>query len=49
MSDRALIGTFYLGTFCIDVYPLVVEGGVGKEVDTVLVDFLPFRVAEFLA
>ena len=49
MCDGALVGTFLAGSFCIDVYPLVVECGVSKEVDTLLVNQQPVGVTEFLA
>ena len=38
-----------LGTFWIDVDPLMIVGGIGKLVDTLLGQFDPFGRAEVLA
>ncbi len=37
MSYRALILALLLGTLYIDVDPLMVKCGIGKEVDTILI------------
>ena len=48
MGDSAVIRTLFLGALRIDVYPLVVERGIGKLVDAVLVYLQPFRGSKFL-
>lgn len=47
VSDGALKWAFLLSALHVDVNPLVVESGVGKFIDAVLVDFEPFRNAQF--
>ena len=49
VGDGAPVGTFLGRPLGIDVYPLVVECGVGKEVDALLGDLKPLRLAELLA
>ena len=49
MGYGAVIGALLLGALRVDVNPLVVECGVGKLVDAVLVHFQPLRLAELLA
>ena len=49
MGNGAMIGALGLGAFHVNVDPLVVERGVGKQIDTVLVDGEPIARTEFLA
>lgn len=42
VSDGALEWAFLLSALHVHMNPLVVESGIGKLVDTVLVDFEPF-------
>ena len=49
VGDGAFIGTFALSAFNINVYPLVVECGIGKLIDAFLVDFYPWRGAKLFA
>ena len=49
VSDGGLVGTFHLRTLGVNMYPLVVKRGIGKEVDTLLRDFEPFALTYHLA
>ena len=49
MHDGALVGALGLGALYVYMYPLVVEGGIGKLIDAVLVDGKPLRGTNFLA
>ena len=49
VGDGALVGTLLGGARRVYVYPLVVERGIGKAVDAVLVYLQPFGCAELLA
>lgn len=49
VSDGALKRAFHLSALHVDVNPLVVECGVGKFINAILVNFKPFRCAEFFA
>ena len=49
MHDGAPVGALGLGALYIYMYPLVVEGGIGKLIDAVLVDSKPLRGTNFLA
>ena len=42
-------GAFFFGSFYIDMYPLMVEGGIGEVVDLFLGYFMPGRYADFFA
>ena len=49
VGNGALVLALLLGALHIDVNPLVVERGVGKEVDSVLVYLQPLGGTKFLA
>ena len=49
VGDSALVRTLHFGSLRVDVYPLVVEGGVGKEVDALLVYLQPIGNTQLLA
>ncbi len=49
MSNGALVGTLLLGTLHIDMNPLVVECGISKQVDAILVHLQPVGSTQFLA
>ena len=49
MSYGAMIGALGFGTLHVHVNPLVVEGGIGKHVDAVLVHSEPITGTKFLA
>ena len=49
VGDGAVIGAFSLGTLHVHMDPLVVKRGIGKHVDTVLVNGEPLTGTEFLA
>ena len=45
VGNGRLIGAFLAGTLYVDVYPLMVQRGVGKQVDALLVDLEPLRLS----
>ena len=49
VGDGAVIGTLDLGALHVHMNPLVVECGVGKHVDAVLVHGEPFAGSQLLA
>ena len=49
VSDGVFVLAFLLGTLHIDVNPLMVERGIGKMINSLLVYFKPFRYTKRLA
>ena len=49
MCDRLAVGKLCRRTFGIDVYPLIIARGLGKLVDSILINYDPVRQADLLA